>query len=391
MSQAQPPLALRLTLSVVALVLFVCIAELLLGLIGDRLYHEDAFFPHAGDIDFYEVFQKDTDRFWRFTANRTTESRLYPGLTYQYNSAGMRGDDFSAEKNGFRVVLLGNSCTFGWGVRQKETFATQLSTLLNAGSPDQRCEVINAGVPGYTAHQGKVYLQKELLDLKPDAAVVMFGWNDHWAAVGGRPDSQQEMPAQLLLDVQNFASRFNIYRFLRWAVRGVSSEKESASFDSARGVRRVPPQEFFENLRSIVDIAHDNGIEPILAIPPVASADGYFGGQTCQLHQLHSNYQEQIRRAAAYTGARLVDLQSLFDVRTDLYDDAMADPIHFNACGHQVVAAAISEQIFPLVRPKRFVDDVNGTILNAYGIPNASNVTARGLFVDSADNSRGSR
>jgi len=56
------------------------------------------------------------------------------------NKLGFRGSDQSLDKP--NVICIGDSFTFGWGVEQQETFASQLQA-------SNRYKVVNAGIPSY--------------------------------------------------------------------------------------------------------------------------------------------------------------------------------------------------------------------------------------------------
>jgi lysophospholipase L1-like esterase len=71
-----------------------------------------------------------------------------------------------------RVVLLGDSFTYGHGVEDDETFGAQLGVLL------PELEVINTGVDGYGTAQQLLLLRDEGLCFQPDVVVVAFFWND---------------------------------------------------------------------------------------------------------------------------------------------------------------------------------------------------------------------
>ncbi|HET9358467.1 MAG TPA: SGNH/GDSL hydrolase family protein [Vicinamibacterales bacterium] len=62
-----------------------------------------------------------------------------------------------------RVVVLGDSFTFGQGVDDETLFTTQLERRLNEPQADTRYEVINAGVPGYGTGQ-EWLLTRRLMD-----------------------------------------------------------------------------------------------------------------------------------------------------------------------------------------------------------------------------------
>src|SRR5262245_7988462 len=68
----------------------------------------------------------------RFKAVYATNPRGYfdatNGVTFQINSLGLRGPETSANKaeGTFRILCLGDSFTFGAGVREEDTFARRL-------------------------------------------------------------------------------------------------------------------------------------------------------------------------------------------------------------------------------------------------------------------------
>ena len=101
---------------------------------------------------------------------------------YTTNSLGYRGREFSVDKpeDTFRILMLGDSITFGRGVDDEQTFAYLLPGLLNGKYQDKNLEVINAGYyDGYSLDSYYVYLINEGLKLEPDLVVLnFFAWND---------------------------------------------------------------------------------------------------------------------------------------------------------------------------------------------------------------------
>ena len=98
------------------------------------------------------------------------------------SSGGLRDREYSYAKpdNTRRVLCLGDSFTFGYGVEWDETFAKVLEEHLCHGrSGGTQWQVLNAGVSGTgTAHQ-LAYLDSEGLKYDPDIVVVCFcGAND---------------------------------------------------------------------------------------------------------------------------------------------------------------------------------------------------------------------
>lgn len=89
------------------------------------------------------------------------------------NSLGLRGKEYSierTEKN--RILLIGDSFGWGWGVEERQTF----SEILESRYP--KWEVINASVPGYGTDQQLLYLKEYGVYYNPDVLLLLFTQND---------------------------------------------------------------------------------------------------------------------------------------------------------------------------------------------------------------------
>lgn len=116
------------------------------------------------------------------------------------NSLGFRGPEFSPVKQPgeLRVVCLGNSVTFGWGVSADSlTYPARLERWLRARYPNQPLRVINAGMPRFNSHDILGVLLQKVVPLQPDIVVILSGWNDLEDSIVGRPDPP--LPARLFL------------------------------------------------------------------------------------------------------------------------------------------------------------------------------------------------
>jgi hypothetical protein len=97
------------------------------------------------------------------------------------NSRGLRDFEYSEQKeeNTFRIVGLGDSSLFGWGVKLEDNSLKVLERYLNQNSSSIRYEVINFSVPGYnTAMEVEVFIQK-CLKYSPDLVLMNFNTNDY--------------------------------------------------------------------------------------------------------------------------------------------------------------------------------------------------------------------
>lgn len=123
------------------------------------------------------------------SANRDLVYELQPNLAMDFghkrlvtNSRGMRADrEFADDKppGTLRIIGIGDSGMFGWGVAQGEDYMSVLEKELNKRNDGIKYEVINMGVPGYnTALEVESFVYKGLA-LHPD--IVIVGWceNDY--------------------------------------------------------------------------------------------------------------------------------------------------------------------------------------------------------------------
>ena len=102
---------------------------------------------------------------WRLRPSWQGQTR--DGRTVRTNRSGFRGPSAGEGAPGrSRVLLLGDSLTFGTGVDDGETFAAQLAKLAPALEP------LNLGVSGYGTDQELLLLEREGLPLRPAVVVL---------------------------------------------------------------------------------------------------------------------------------------------------------------------------------------------------------------------------
>lgn len=98
------------------------------------------------------------------------------------NSFGLRDKSRSLEKgnNTFRILILGDSFTYGFGVNNNESYPAVLEGLLNAELTPKHFEVWNAGfASGYSPDTFYVYLREKGMAFNPDLIIVgIFVEND---------------------------------------------------------------------------------------------------------------------------------------------------------------------------------------------------------------------
>jgi len=337
MKQSYFKIATRLILPLVSLLLFLVIVEFGLRLAGVDTFFQNRFFVLNRALDYPDIFKKDHNLFWRFRPNRTISSKFFIGRTYHINSLGLNGQEVDPIKKKKRLLALGNSCTFGWGVAYENGYVTRLRKLLG-----ESYEVINGAVPGYSSLQGLRFYRSDLYRLRPDIVLILFAFNDHWAAASQIADKDQKLPPQFILDIQNNLARLHTYRLMKKLILSTMEKNPDSLFDRTKPVYRVGPEDFRKNLTALCRAIRSNGARPILLTSPIPSLQLYYPpGYHSGLHRFHARYNTIIREVAVAEGAGLVDLAVEFDKYDNLFDDPLVDAIHFNKRGHKLAAELI--------------------------------------------------
>lgn len=127
-----------------------------------------------------------------FTLQKGVKDFHHIGYTHEFdhyvstNSWGLRGKELKKEKNPntYRILLLGDSMTFGWGVEDNQTYSyfleQEFKDYAELQRIDKEIEVINAGfTDGITLDSFYVFLKETGIEFDPDLIILnLFPYND---------------------------------------------------------------------------------------------------------------------------------------------------------------------------------------------------------------------
>jgi lysophospholipase L1-like esterase len=112
----------------------------------------------------------------------------FAGVPVRTNALGFRSerqDQLAKAPNTFRILVLGDSVTFGHGA--VHDYPSLLERQLKSWRPEVDWQVWNLGVPGYNTSQELAYLHEVGPSYQPDLVVVGFYIND---IIGNGPAPQ---------------------------------------------------------------------------------------------------------------------------------------------------------------------------------------------------------
>jgi hypothetical protein len=113
--------------------------------------------PLEGESHGYLRF--DPDLFWSVRPNLKL-SKMWEGAGLTTNPLGLRGDEVLPKQRGeFRILSLGESTAFSFGVSDGKTYSSVLQRRLRRADLSRPISVINAGITAYSSFQSLEYLK----------------------------------------------------------------------------------------------------------------------------------------------------------------------------------------------------------------------------------------
>jgi lysophospholipase L1-like esterase len=102
------------------------------------------------------------------------------GVDISINGLGLRSPHEPAKlaSDTHRVLMLGNSVTFGWGVDEKNMFTTVAERKLNENGQSPRTAILNAGIGNVNTRQELLLMKKLLDEVRPQVVILHYFVDD---------------------------------------------------------------------------------------------------------------------------------------------------------------------------------------------------------------------
>lgn len=285
---------------------------------------------------------EDRDLIWRLKPQ--TEGPLIT------NRLGLRDGPYN-ENADLKILALGDSVTWGEAIHnQQQLYTSLLEDMLQEKYPDIAVEVINAGVPGYSTFQERLYLELYGLDLQPDLVVLQFCLNDvtepyhTLAALGGDNRFLGIDTRQAAKGAFGWLLRHSVA--FEWTVKKVQRLLRKREEYNVVSLCREPLsvelseawERAFAELDRVVALTSAQGIPFVLLGAP---------------YQFQTVYPDQTgqpqRRLMDYAGSRGTDFLDLLPYfAASAKEDPQPlffDANHFTPRGHRITADVLSEKI----------------------------------------------
>ena len=136
--------------------------------------------PAAPDLRALHQAEPTQPWLYRLRPGAEAELEKTAGIHYRVNADGFRGPHYTqARADGvFRVAVLGDSLTFGFGVEEAEVYTALLEAELTRLLAPRKVEVLNFGVGGYNPYNEVALFEGIAAAWQPDLVLVQFCIND---------------------------------------------------------------------------------------------------------------------------------------------------------------------------------------------------------------------
>jgi lysophospholipase L1-like esterase len=352
-------LAKKIVYSLIIVSFVLLLAEGLLRILP--IDFQTKYSNRAGKLWVNKGVQQDPDLLWSWMPQACAICRIDGKTDFHFNSLGYRGPIFKKEKpsDKLRIVCMGDSGTMGWKVQDDETYCALLPGLLEKDGI--KAETINAGVFGYTSHQGLNQLRKRIAALRPDIITICYNWNDHAGAIqmfgsGGKPwekgvqKPDRDLPSTKRMGVLVTLSHLRIFQFLENAILKAEAssvpaveDEDTMSADLHSKIRRVPPEHYKDNLRTMIQVARANKITPVLLTQSFNPKQG----PRRNIHrEIQKKYNEMIIEVAKGENVLYVDPTPSLETEATLF----TSNTHPSVRGHKKIARLLANAIVHSLR-----------------------------------------
>lgn len=287
--------------------------------------------------------QPDRELFWTPKPGQRGNRAGGTMLGVISNQKGLREDHeirYGKPRGQVRVLFLGDSCTFGYGVYHTNAYPQQVESFLRRALPGRSIECLNAGVIGYSALQGWRYLETEGWRYEPDVVVACFGWNDQSTF-----DSRSDIEHYLLQDTPPLPWPLRWSRMASLAASARHSE-DRAGPGPLRP--RLNPREFASVFRRLRETSAERGA---MLIPVIWAMRNQSAGAAKA--RPRSAWQQVLLDYGMEEDLFVVDTIPLMRALAEKHgaQALYLDSGHVTAGAHSAIAVAVSGAILRRLQP----------------------------------------
>ena len=167
------------------------------------------------------------------------------------NSLGFRGPEIRPKKpaHTFRILIFGDSSSFGWGVNDDESWAALLQRNLQERYPQTTIEVANFAIPGDSSAYGRLIFDTYAPRFESDLVILGFGANDAKPVQTSHSEQVSRFKQkESLLKLTALLRASALYRGLEQALAPRKRPDGNAQTPPVAKIPAVAPADYAENM-----------------------------------------------------------------------------------------------------------------------------------------------
>jgi hypothetical protein len=287
----------------------------------------------------------------QFVDNPRICYKIKPLSNKDINSEGFRNKEvvLNKDKNVERIIMLGDSITYGAFVKRSESFSEVLEKMLNKKnehlSSPKRYEVINFGVGGYNIISEVEIFKVYGLKYKPDIVILNYFWNDnemysfdYWSFLQ-RKDvafAQKNWAYQYYLSPDRFRWERLLFRSHLFVYLWAFFNQLSESFLQFNNVEYTTYKNdiVLVKLMELKKMGFDHNFKILICMHPIFDYDK---------QGVHPNY-SKTKKTAEGLKIPCVDLLAYYKRKSNdpkVFLAKEKDTYHPNAAGHDLIARSL--------------------------------------------------
>ncbi len=283
-------------------------------------------------------------------------------VVHHTNSWGFRGREFSVEKSPhtFRIACIGDSFTFGEGVKDEDTYCEQLVRILRDRMPEkaEKIEAYNFGVGGLNTTEIVHLFEDRVIPVRPDWVIYGYNFNDaepplfYRDPLSGemlRCSREKNMPEFISdpLPPKRFCYRFRLARLI-WQARYnyLRSKKIQDPYRSLYKKENPDWEKGRKSLQKFRVLCEEHSMPcTVLCFPVLFSLNAHYPYSDIQELVHHEILPEEVRPGSKNL-IHWIDLFPYLEGRKDR--DLWVHPTdqHPNEIVHRIAAQVLSEAFF---------------------------------------------
>ena len=276
------------------------------------------------------------------------------------NSLGFRSDEITTikDKNTYRILIFGDSSSFGWGVDQDRMFSALLKNELAAAANQvgKKIEVGNFAIPGDSSAYGQLLFDTFAHQFDPDLVILGFGAND--AKIVSVPHTDQVARFRSAHTLQSAVNILRMSALFR-SLQALAQPTGKPSTTPAKKMAAVSLHDYIQNLGEMYDAAASMGDAKTLLLNLCTPAPYSKAARTTAKEKkaLYFNGQSFLKKQLKKIVAHQVEPE-LVDEMEKEYPASLksnrlfyitSDGCHPNKIGHALVAKELADRIRPLI------------------------------------------